>query len=195
MKYLASAAAFSIGLLAWCQGGSLVQRASSKAHPLSNPLENNAEAQLAGAKLYQRECAGCHGESREGSARIPPLAQPDVYQAAPGTLFWILRNGSLTTGMPSFAHLPEVQRWQIIAFLTGVTPTSTTGAAGESPAKPSRELQREICGIFSLTTLPPKPSRPAPEADPLAVNTDLVNKPATGSRLATSPRCSSPGGW
>jgi cytochrome c len=79
VKYLTSAAALSIGLLAWCQGGSLVQRASSKAHPLSNPLENNPEAQLAGAKLYQRECAACHGESREGSARIPPLAQPDVY--------------------------------------------------------------------------------------------------------------------
>jgi mono/diheme cytochrome c family protein len=79
VKYLTSAAALSIGLLAWCQGGSLVQRASSKAHPLSNPLENDPEAQLAGAKLYQRECAACHGESREGSARIPPLAQPDVY--------------------------------------------------------------------------------------------------------------------
>ena len=120
MRYLASAAALSVGLLAWCQGGSLVQRASSKAHPLSNPLENNAEAQLAGANLYQRECAVCHGESREGSPRIPPLAQPEVYRAAPGTLFWILRNGSLTTGMPSFAHLPEAQRWQIIAFLTRV---------------------------------------------------------------------------
>jgi predicted CXXCH cytochrome family protein len=128
VKYLATAAAFSIGLLAWCHGGSLVQRASSKARPLSNPLEDNPEAQVAGAKLYQRECATCHGESREGSARVPPLAQPEVYRAAPGTLFWILRNGSLTTGMPSFAHLPEVQRWQIIAFLTRATPTSAQGA-------------------------------------------------------------------
>jgi mono/diheme cytochrome c family protein len=130
VKYLASAVAFSIGLLAWCQGGSLVQRASFKAHPLSNPLENNPVAQLAGAKLYQRECAACHGENREGRVRVPPLAQPEVYRAAPGTLFWILRNGSLTTGMPSFAHLPEVQRWQIIAFLTGPTPTSVLTTPG-----------------------------------------------------------------
>jgi mono/diheme cytochrome c family protein len=130
MKYFASAAAFSIGLLAWCQGGSLVQRASLKADSLSNPLEINVEAQRAGAKLYQRECAACHGESREGSAKVPPLAQPEVYKAAPGTLFWILRNGSLSTGMPSFAHLPEAQRWQIIAFLTRVPPASATGASG-----------------------------------------------------------------
>jgi mono/diheme cytochrome c family protein len=133
VRYLASAVAFSIGLLAWCQGGSLVQRASSKAHPLRNPLGNNPEAQLAGAKLYQRECAVCHGESREGSARFPPLAQPEVYRAAPGTLFWILRNGSLTTGMPSFAHLPEAQRWQIIAFLIQVPPAAPAGATRISP--------------------------------------------------------------
>jgi mono/diheme cytochrome c family protein len=119
VKYLASAAVFSIGVLAWCQGGSLVQRAASKAGLLNNPLENDPAAQRAGAKLYKRECSACHGESREGSRKAPPLAQPEVYQAAPATLFWILRNGSLTTGMPSFAHLPEAQRWQIIAFLTG----------------------------------------------------------------------------
>jgi hypothetical protein len=40
-----------------------------------------------------------------------------VRQAKPGTLYWILRNGSLCRGMPSFAHLPEDQRWQIITFL------------------------------------------------------------------------------
>ena len=120
MKYLASAAIFSIGLSAWCQGGSLVQRASSKAHLLTNPFETDAAAPRAGAKLYKRECSACHGKSREGTRKAPPLALPEVYQAAPGTLFWILRNGSLTTGMPSFAQLPEVQRWQIIAFLTRV---------------------------------------------------------------------------
>jgi mono/diheme cytochrome c family protein len=126
MKYLGNAVALSIGLLAWGHGGSLVQWAAPKAGTLSNPLQGNAEAQRAGAKLYKRECAACHGESREGSAKVPPLAQPDVYQAAPGTLFWILRNGSLHTGMPSFAHLPEAERWQIIAFLTRVTPAPTT---------------------------------------------------------------------
>ena len=34
-----------------------------------------------------------------------------------GALFWALRNGSLNKGMPSFAHLPNPQRWQIITFL------------------------------------------------------------------------------
>jgi mono/diheme cytochrome c family protein len=111
-------AVLSAGLLAWSQGGSLIQRASSKAQPMNNPLESDPAAHRAGAKLYKRECSACHGENRQGSINAPPLAQAEVYQAAPGTLFWILRNGSLTTGMPSFAHLPDAQRWQIIAFLT-----------------------------------------------------------------------------
>jgi len=111
-------AILSVGLLAWCQGASLVQRAAPKAELFNNPLENDPAAQRAGAKLYKRECSACHGESRQGSRKVPPLAQPEVYEAAPGTLFSILRNGSLTTGMPSFAHLPEAQRWQIITFLT-----------------------------------------------------------------------------
>jgi len=142
MKYLASASAFWIGLFAWGHGGSLVQRASSKAGTLSNPLQGT-EAQRAGAKLYKRECAACHGEGREGSAKVPPLAQAEVRKAAPGTLFWILRNGSLGTGMPSFAHLPEAERWQIIAFLTGVPPVPTAGGTGKSSAGFPKE--RRVC--------------------------------------------------
>ena len=139
MKRLVRAGGFLMALLAWGQGGSLVQRASSKAQITSNPLDNDPAARRAGAKLYMRECSACHGESREGNRKAPPLAQPEVYGAAPGTLFWILRNGSLTTGMPSFAHLPEAQRWQIIAFLTHTPPTLATREIRKSPATSSRE--------------------------------------------------------
>jgi hypothetical protein len=43
-----------------------------------------------------------------------------VYRAAPGALFWVLRNGSLHRGMPSFAHLPDPEKWQIISFVQQV---------------------------------------------------------------------------
>ncbi len=98
-------------------GGNLVQQAPPRTESVTNPLANEKTAQRAGAKLYVRECAACHGVNREGRGKAPPLNVPEVHQAAPGTLFWILRNGSLHTGMPSFAHLPEPQRWQIITFL------------------------------------------------------------------------------
>jgi len=96
---------------------------------VSNPLEGNERARRAGAKLYARECAACHGSNREGGQKAPPLNKPEVYQARPGTLLWVLRNGSLHTGMPSFAHLPEPERWQIITWLRQVN-----GSAAEDRA-------------------------------------------------------------
>ena len=70
-----------------------------------------------GAKLYQRECAACHGAAALGVGKALPLASPEVRDAPPGALFWVLRNGSIWRGMPSFSHLPEQQRWQIVTYL------------------------------------------------------------------------------
>ena len=96
---------------------SLVRQAPSKTAARSNPMQSEGQAQRAGAKLYARECAACHGPNGTGLAKAPPLNRPEIYHAAPGALFWVLRNGSLHTGMPSFAHLPEQQRWQIVTYL------------------------------------------------------------------------------
>ena len=37
--------------------------------------------------------------------------------ANPGELEWLLKNGSMKNGMPSWSRLPEQQRWRIVAFL------------------------------------------------------------------------------
>lgn len=97
--------------------GSLIQSAPAKSAGKTNPFEGEEHARRAGAKLYARECAACHGDTREGRRNAPSLNRVDVMSAAPGALFWVLTNGSLGRGMPSFAHLPKAQRWQIITFL------------------------------------------------------------------------------
>jgi mono/diheme cytochrome c family protein len=115
VKMLAACLFVAAGI---AQAGSLVQEAPPRTAAMSNPLDGNERAQRAGAKLFARECASCHGEKgRGGLGKAPPLRQKEVYDAPPGALFWVLRNGSLHRGMPSFAHLPEAQRWQIIAWL------------------------------------------------------------------------------
>lgn len=106
-----------VAAVAWARVGTLVQQAPVKVKTLSNPFEGQQRAQRAGAKLFARECAACHGPVGLGMGKAPPLNQADVHEAAPGALFWVLRNGSLKHGMPSFAHLPESQRWQIITYL------------------------------------------------------------------------------
>lgn len=114
-------------MIAWARLGSLLQQAPAKSAAIRNPMEGQDRAQRAGAKLYARECAACHGANGTGREKAPPLNRPEVYNAAPGALFWVLRNGSLHTGMPSFAHLPEAQRWQIVTYVQSLR----AGEAGE----------------------------------------------------------------
>jgi mono/diheme cytochrome c family protein len=114
---IAAACFFLAGITARATGGSPIQQAPAAAARRSNPFPGDAQAERAGGKLYARECASCHGVNREGRSHVPPLNQPEVSDASPGALFWVLRNGSLRRAMPSFAHLPEAQRWQIITFL------------------------------------------------------------------------------
>lgn len=94
-----------------------IDRAPAAVRSAQNPFAGQEPAIRAGGKLYRRECASCHGSKREGSGSAPPLAQPRIRHAEPGALFWVLRNGSIYRGMPSFAHLPEPQRWQIVTYL------------------------------------------------------------------------------
>jgi mono/diheme cytochrome c family protein len=104
--------------IASARSESLMEHARQVAGAKTNLLAGQERAQRAGAKLFARECASCHGENGSGGVgKAPPLRQNEVYDAPPGALFWILRNGALHRGMPSFAHLPEAQRWQIITWL------------------------------------------------------------------------------
>ena len=114
-------------VVAWSKVGSPVQQAPAGVANMKNPLAGDNQARRAGAKLYARECASCHGLKRQGIGKAPPLNRAEVYRAAPGALFWVLRNGSLHQGMPSFAHLPAPARWQVITFLNEVrdTPAAT----------------------------------------------------------------------
>src|SRR5207249_4005200 len=59
-------------------GGTLVQSAPAIAATKRNPLETDERAKRAGAKLFARECASCHGLKGEGRRHAPPLRLPEV---------------------------------------------------------------------------------------------------------------------
>ncbi|MGH9762200.1 MAG: c-type cytochrome [Blastocatellia bacterium] len=106
---------------------SVLDRAPASAASLENPYKGQADAVLAGRKLFRRHCADCHGLDAGGGKRAPDLRSVRVRDAAPGILFWFLRNGSLKRGMPSWSGLPEQQRWQIVSYLKSLK------AAKENP--------------------------------------------------------------
>ena len=92
-------------------------KAPKKAAVRRNPLETDADAPVAGAKLYAQHCAECHGEKAEGGKKGPSLRAAQVQQASPGSLFWLLTNGVVRKGMPVWSKLPDAQRWQLVTYV------------------------------------------------------------------------------
>jgi mono/diheme cytochrome c family protein len=92
-------------------------KAPGKARQRVNPLENDPEAIAAGRLLFEDHCAECHGDKAEGGKKGPHLRAPEVQNATPGTLFWLLTNGVVRKGMPVWSKLPEPQRWQLVRYL------------------------------------------------------------------------------
>jgi mono/diheme cytochrome c family protein len=135
VKTIRTTLTYFILVVGWGRVGSLLQQAPAATDQMRNPFAHNENARRAGAKLFARECSPCHGPKREGRGKAPPLFTDEVYDSAPGALFWVLRNGSLAIGMPSFAHLPAQQRWQIITFLLEAEDRGRVGSlARKAPA-------------------------------------------------------------
>ena len=84
----------------------------------ANPYRDQPPAIQAGRLLFADHCAQCHGDTAEGSRKRPSLRTPRVQsQATEGDLHWLLANGNLRRGMPSWSKLPDQQLWQLIAYL------------------------------------------------------------------------------
>ena len=94
-----------------------IAQAPLKTRSWHNPYEGQADAVLAGKKLFLQHCAECHGPQARGIGRAVNLHLSAVQNATPGELEWFLRNGNLWRGMPSWSGLPEQRRWQLVAYL------------------------------------------------------------------------------
>ncbi|HTH53183.1 MAG TPA: PQQ-dependent sugar dehydrogenase [Edaphobacter sp.] len=94
----------------------------------------------AGKNVFAQRCAACHGPTAQGAGNIPALASGPTQTAKPGEVFWYITKGDLSNGMPSWATLPEEQRWQVVSylkFLGGPNAKPLTPAASDSGASAS----------------------------------------------------------
>ncbi|MBP2017737.1 mono/diheme cytochrome c family protein [Symbiobacterium terraclitae] len=81
-------------------------------------------AVAAGRQLAEQRCAGCHGADFRGR-QLGAVRSADLVQSAGARseqfLMWAISEGS-QRGMPAHSHLPEEQRWQLVAFLKSLKP-------------------------------------------------------------------------
>jgi len=122
--------------------GSWLKHVPAKDRARVNPYAGQPDAIAAGAKLFADHCAPCHGADALGRGKRPSLRSERVQDATDGELAWMLRNGNLAHGMPTWDMIPEPSRWQLIAYVKSlgpsvpVRPRSHTSAP--SPQDPSR---------------------------------------------------------
>jgi len=96
----------------------------------TNPYAGQGDAIAAGHKLFSDHCAPCHQSDALGKGKRPSLRTAHIQNATDGQLFWLLRNGILAHGMPSWSMLPEPSRWQIIAYVKSLGPADPGSVAG-----------------------------------------------------------------
>ncbi len=107
-------------LLMAAANGAWLQKVPPADRATVNPLAGRPEHIAAGGKLFQENCARCHGADGNGRTTRPPVHSPRVAAATDGELAWLLKNGAPFRGMPAWASLPEAERWQLVAYLRSI---------------------------------------------------------------------------
>ena len=123
----------SLGALIFCMAladGAWLQRVPADYHSRVNPYAGQPAAIAGGAKLFADHCAKCHGPDALGRGKKPSLRSERVQQqTTAGDIFWLLYNGNLRRGMPTWSAMPEPSRWQIIAYVKSLGPAARPATA------------------------------------------------------------------
>ncbi|MEO6873289.1 MAG: cytochrome c [Opitutaceae bacterium] len=93
-----------------------------------SPLEASEANLLAGAHVYQAQCAVCHGKLGEPATAIARGMFPQPPQLLPpkkgvtddpvGEIYWKVKNGIRLTGMPGYSEsLTDPELWQVSLML------------------------------------------------------------------------------
>jgi len=80
-------------------------------------IRPDANAALAGEKLFRQHCASCHGAQAKGTRYAPDLHAAEVQSLDHEAIFRYVTNGNLRAGMPSWSRLTDERRWQIVAYI------------------------------------------------------------------------------
>jgi mono/diheme cytochrome c family protein len=114
---------------------------------VANPVAVDERSIANGYRLYQVNCAVCHGEQGDGNGALkavnaaygfaPAINGASTQARTDGYIFGMLRNGRGL--MASFNRIPERERWDVVNYVRGLqgkypVPTGITLRPGEARA-------------------------------------------------------------
>lgn len=96
-----------------------------EAQKLKNPITPDAPSIEEGRKLYQRNCASCHGPSAKGDGSMAlaggtPANLTDEswdHGSSDGEIFVVIRDGTSSDMEPYKDRLTEKQMWLVVNYI------------------------------------------------------------------------------
>lgn len=97
-----------------------------RAPDIKNPIDSNDATLIAGMRIYQTNCAGCHGDVNHPRGALadalyprPPQFVEDAPDMPENQNFYIIQHGIRLSGMPAWKQsLSDQQMWQVTTFLS-----------------------------------------------------------------------------
>ncbi len=135
---------------------------------LENPVAPDARSIANGHRLYQVNCAVCHGDLGDANGNLrqlnpaygfaPALNGAATSARSDGYIFGMIRNGRGL--MASFNRIPEPERWDVVNYIRGLQ--------GRYPVPTARTLYPGQASAFSAVsalapTLPSAAVKPSTE--------------------------------
>ena len=103
-----------------------------QAAKITNAVPPSGASIAAGLALYQKQCAGCHGDTGKGDGamgeELTPkpsnLADADwKHGSTDGEIFTVIRDGVKSTGMKAYGRkMTAHQAWDVVNYIRSIGP-------------------------------------------------------------------------
>ena len=97
-----------------------------------NPVAPDAQSIAAGKEIYDKQCAGCHGDAGKGDGAMGEELNPKPanltdadwkHGSTDGEIFTVIRDGVKNTGMKPYARkMTAHQMWDVVNYVRSIGP-------------------------------------------------------------------------